>query len=255
MCCEVKMITRLQDFMRHLKVRQARIEPAEPVPAPAVSARHALLTSSLRRRFGRNDKGVAAVEFAFIAPIMLYLLIGIVDVSNAVSLNWRMVQLNRTLADITTQSASVTANELTRVFAAATAILAPYKGTLPTMSIYSVTIDKNGKATVCWASHSTGTEAKVWKDGSSVIPGWTMGATVTLPRPEMKVPNSSLIVTAAEMPFEGILSTYANMMTPGYKMSSKPLYFRPRQGSKLGPDAIEQVGQIQNDANKTNFGC
>ncbi len=190
------------------------------------------------RRLARDQRGVAAVEFGFIAPIMLLMLVGIVDISNAVSLNWRMVQLNRTLADLTSQVASVSSADITNIFAAAAATMSPYRGPAPRMSIYNVTINHAGIATVCWNSNSV----------AHSVTGWAVGTTVTLPDPAMAVPNTSFIVTAVDLTFDGIIS-------PNFDMKAKPLFFRPRQGSRLGPNNIEQVGQIQNDVARTNLGC
>lgn len=191
-----------------------------------------------RRRLARNDRGVAAVEFAFIAPIMLTMLVGIVDVSNAVSINWRMSQLNRTLADLTSQAKTLTTAESQQIFAAAAATMSPYTGPTPFMSIYNVTINAMGVATVCWTFSSY---------GSNVL-GLSPGSPVTLPNPAMAVPNSSLIMTAAKL-------NYAGLITPSFDMDAKPLFFRPRAGSILGPNSIEQVGQVLNTPGNPVYGC
>jgi Flp pilus assembly pilin Flp len=190
------------------------------------------------RRFHRDGDGVAAIEFAFIAPIMLMMLIGIVDISNAVSQNWRLSQLNRTLADLTSQFSTVDWNQSQSIFGAAAATMSPYSGPLPRMSIYNVVVNNSGIATVCWGFHS----------GPHSVLGWSGGSVVTFPNPAMAVPNSSYIVTAADM-------TYGGFIAPNFQMSSKPLYFRPRQGVNLGPRNIEQVGQVQNDLARTVYGC
>ena len=192
----------------------------------------------LLRRMGRNEKGVAAVEFAFIAPIMLTMLVGIVDISNAVSINWRMSQLNRTLADLTSQAKTLTSAESQQIFAAAAATMSPYTGPTPFMSIYNVTINAAGVAKVCWAFSSY----------ASNVLGLSAGSTVNLPNAAMAVPNSSLIMTAAKL-------NYTGLITPSFDMDTKPLFFRPRAGSILGPNNIEQVGQVQNTVGNPVYGC
>lgn len=191
-----------------------------------------------KRRLGKDESGVAAIEFAFIAPIMIAMLIGIVDVSNATSLNWRLVQLNRTLADLTSQAKTLGTADFQKIVAASTATLSPHTGAPPRMSIYNVVVNNAGIALVCWGFHSS----------PHSVMGWSGGSVVTFPNPAMAVKNSSYIVTAVDIMSEGYIS-------PDFRMGSKPLYFRPRQGERLGPNKIEQVGQIQNDANKTVYGC
>lgn len=192
--------------------------------------------ASLARRFRRNDEGVAAIEFGFIASTMLVMLIGIVDISNAVSQNWRLSQLNRTISDLASQASTMDANQGMAIFTAAAATMSPYNGPLPRMSIYSVVINGQGQARVCWAFNSTGVS----------VMGLAPGNTVVLPNAAMAVPNTSYIVTAADMTYQGSLS-------PNFDMNSKPLYFRPRQGVSLGPNNVEQVGFL--NANGTTTGC
>ncbi|HYF09566.1 MAG TPA: TadE/TadG family type IV pilus assembly protein [Acetobacteraceae bacterium] len=50
--------------------------------------RRILLT--LRRRAGDNRKGIAATEFALIAPIMITVLLAVVDIGNALQQNIRL---------------------------------------------------------------------------------------------------------------------------------------------------------------------
>jgi Flp pilus assembly protein TadG len=206
---------------------------------PAGSVRPArALRRMLRRRFGlfapaarlrRDEGGVAAVEFAFIAPIMLAMLVGIVDVSNAVSVNWRMVQLNKTLADLSSQSASLTPTDFSNIFLASASVMSPYKGKLPTMTISSVVIGSDRKARVCWS------EAR--QDGPPpnlliAAVGLTPGSIVPLPNLEMAVPNTSYIVTTTKMEYDGYI-------TPNFELNSRTLYFRPRAGNR--DTAAEQV--------------
>jgi Flp pilus assembly pilin Flp len=59
---------------------------------------------SIFRRYLKSDSGIAAIETAFIMPIMLLLYIGMVDLTNLVSMNRKMTQAAATLADVVTQS-------------------------------------------------------------------------------------------------------------------------------------------------------
>lgn len=176
----------------------------------------------LRKRFARDAEGVAAVEFAFIAPLMLTLLIGIVDISNAVSISWRLSQLNRTLADLSSQSRTMTTIERNNIFGASAATLSPYTGPAPVMVISSVVLNNTGVARVCWsASNVSGNELAA-------------NSVVTLPNIAMAVPNSSYIITNARVVYTGTLS-------PNFTMNAQRLYFRPRAGVLGGPGNAEQV--------------
>ena len=55
------------------------------------------------RHFLRADRGVAAIETAFILPFLLFLYFGMVDLTNFVSLNRRVTQATNTMADMISQ--------------------------------------------------------------------------------------------------------------------------------------------------------
>lgn len=224
--------------LQHLLRRVRR--PATPAPL-ALDSAGTRGTSSLlsrlnrqRHRLKRDDSGVAAVEFAFIAPIMLLLLIGIVDVSHAVSLNWRMVNLNKTLADLSSQTATLTTAQLDNIFTASAVVLSPYDGKLPRMTISSVIVGNDKIARVCWSeAREDGRPGPLLK----TISGLTKGTVVPMPNLQMAEPGISYIVSTTVLDFKGIIS-------PAMEMNAKTLYFRPRVGNREnGTEQVERSGQ------------
>src|SRR5215218_8403862 len=81
------------------------------------------------RRLMQDCRGVAAVEFAVIVPVMLTLFFGMVEFSNGVSVDRKVTLVARTLSDLTSQSISVSDLDLTNFTTAAKAILTPYTPT------------------------------------------------------------------------------------------------------------------------------
>jgi Flp pilus assembly pilin Flp len=220
-------------------LRRAR-RPATPAP-PTLESAGTRGTPSLlsrlthqRRRLKRDDRGVAAIEFGFIAPIMLLMLIGIVDISNAVSINWRMVNLNRTLADLSSQTATLTTAQLDNIFTASAVVLSPYEGELPRMTISSVIVGNDKIARVCWSeAREDGRPGSLLK----TISGLTKGTVVPLPNLQMAEPGISYIVTDTALDFKGIIS-------PAMEMNAKTQYFRPRAGnSENGTEQVELTDQ------------
>ncbi len=185
--------------------------------AERLRARHAL------RRLQGDESGAAAVEFGFIASIMLTMIMGIVDISNAVSVNWRMTQLNRTLADLSAQMRQVTNADLNTIFAASAATLRPHDGPMPRMVITSVVVGPDRVAKVCWSV------------GSNAAPLPT-GQVVTLPA-GLNLANTALMMTTVDMIYDGFI-------TPSFDMTASSLYYRPRQAVRGGPNNVEQVERI-----------
>jgi Flp pilus assembly protein TadG len=78
-----------------------------------------------------DRRGVAAVEFAMILPVMLVLFFGTVEFSSGVAVDRKVTLIARTLSDVTSQSLSVATADLNNFFAAGCAIMYPYAGPPP----------------------------------------------------------------------------------------------------------------------------
>jgi Flp pilus assembly pilin Flp len=55
---------------------------------------------SRRRSFARDTRGIAAVEFGLIAPVLLIMLVGVVEITRAVSIDRRFGQVTAMVADL-----------------------------------------------------------------------------------------------------------------------------------------------------------
>jgi Flp pilus assembly protein TadG len=127
------------------------------------------------RRFGRDRRGVSAVEFAFIAPVMIGLYLGCVEISDGVAVDRKVSLVAGALANLTASCGSsntnaggcanniLSATEMNNIIAASSAIIAPYDSTKLTMSVSCLSIDANQNVTMKW---STGT----LQSGSVTIP-------------------------------------------------------------------------------------
>lgn len=82
------------------------------------------------RKFVRARKGVAAIEFALIAPVLLLLYFGTVDLANWYMTHRRLVLAGSTMADLTTQSAgTVTVGNLNDYWNEVGSIIPPMRDT------------------------------------------------------------------------------------------------------------------------------
>src|ERR1700704_3178140 len=77
----------------------------------------------------RDRRGVAAIEFAIIVPVMLLMFFGTVEFSSGVAVNRKVTLMARTLSDLTSQNISVTDTQLTNLFNASAGIMMPYSAT------------------------------------------------------------------------------------------------------------------------------
>ena len=114
--------------------------------------------------YWRNNRGLAAIEFAFVLPIMLSMLLGLAELSNALGLRAAVTNMASTSADLIAQESSVTAADLTNVYGALNAMLFSYPladnngNSLVTITITSVIDGGAGQAPkVAWSCTQSGT--------------------------------------------------------------------------------------------------
>ena len=120
------------------------------------------MTSSMPRafrRFGRDRRGVSAVEFAFIAPLMIGLYLGCVEVSDGVAADRKVSLVAGALANLTAQvnPATISTADMTNILDASSAIIAPYAAGNLKMTVSCLKIDSTGMAKVQWSATRNGT--------------------------------------------------------------------------------------------------
>lgn len=98
------------------------------------------------RTFARGASGMAAVEFALIAPFMMVLFFGLVELCNALNAHQKVTSVASTAADLTGQAKSVTAADLADIFAASSAIMTPFSAS--DVSIVVTSIGGSGQRNV-----------------------------------------------------------------------------------------------------------
>lgn len=116
---------------------------------------------NLARKFSRNDKGIAAVEFALIAPILLVLYLGSIDVSQGISADRKLTQVAGTLGDLVAQSKdTLPLTALNDYFSASEAIMMPFEGSATAMALTIVYVDDGGVGRVRSARAANGATAQ-----------------------------------------------------------------------------------------------
>lgn len=134
----------------------------------------------LLRSFNRNHDGASAIEFALLAPMMIGLYFGCVEITDGIAADRKVTLTAGALANLTSQSQTITADGMTNILNASAAIIKPYSVGNLAATITCLKIDGDGIAKVAWSSTLNGTAR-------------TDGSTVTLPSDALKIPNSSLV--------------------------------------------------------------
>lgn len=178
------------------------------------------------RRFRRAETGLAAIEFAFVAPVMLLSLLGAVEVSNAMLSDRKATQVASTLADLVSQDNNVTNAEMSAIFDAGEAVLFPVTSNDVGMRVSSIVADGQGRTTVAWSS-ARGMSAR--GTGTSItVPAGMVAAGGSVVFAEISFSHDSTFGNA----FEGLESMFDSSidesMKSGWTMSDR-FYLRPRR--------------------------
>jgi Flp pilus assembly protein TadG len=92
----------------------------------------------ITRRFARDARGVAVVEFALVVPIMLLMLIGAVEASRAIGMDRRMSLVTTMVADLVAREQKMTSADLTAIYKIVNQVMSPYDASSLKVSVIPV---------------------------------------------------------------------------------------------------------------------
>lgn len=161
--------------------------------------------------FRRDRRGVSAVEFALIAPFMILLYLGAVEVSLALSIDRKITSTASALADLVAQDDIITDDEIVDILNAGKVIVAPFDPDPLQIRISSVMMDTNGNTKVQWSD----------ADGTSP---YAEGGSVTVPDGVL-TSNRSIIMVEVAYRYE----TMFNELGVNQFNISEVFYLRPRR--------------------------
>ena len=166
----------------------------------------------------RTDRrGAAAVEFAFILPILLIFYLGTFEGSQAISANRKVEAVANTVGDLVARSSTMNATRLANITDIAAAILSPFPVDGLGMTVTAVRVNAAGKATVDWSRATKGTALAA-------------GSTYTLPSDLKAFTDTYLVFSSVTYSYKTMFS-FGDMipdMTMGTTYS-----FRPRKSAEI----------------------
>lgn len=149
-------------------------------------------------KFGRfrtlfaDRSGASAIEFAFLAPVLLAIYISSFEITEGYTTARKVLKAAGTVSDIVSRQSSVDKAYLNDMVDTAEATVAPDSTVGMTMKITGVTIDSAGNAKVLWSWNELGNAP------------YATGAAVSVPN-DMRAPSSFLIHTEITLPHQILL--------------------------------------------------
>ena len=118
--------------------------------------------NGLCRRFLASQRGVAALEFAFVMPVLLILFLSSFDVGNAIILYLKVRTATYELAAITNQygtgsTAQISTSTMSSITSATSQVMAPFSASSAVVTISQIRAASNTSAAVSWSYSVNGT--------------------------------------------------------------------------------------------------
>ena len=185
------------------------------------------LRQSLTARFVRklsprslwcNRKGVASIEFAMIAPVMVMMFMGIVEFSQAITVDRRVNQVASSTADLIARTDSTITGDLNSIMDVVEVLMRPYSDMPMKVTVSNVIASSSNASNtvVCW-SHN-------YHCG---VNNYSVGDSYTLPTGVVEAGESVVVVEVEYANTPLIFSCFIN----GTIDFDDKFYLKPRLSS------------------------
>jgi len=186
----------------------------------------------------KNKDGVAAIEFAFVAPVMIALYLGLAEVSLLISADRNVSHATSVTGDLATQEETLNVNEIEDIFNATLAVLGTTFTQSQSVSIdmISFEVDSSGDTQeVGYASFGTGFTSKFDSAGTSAT---------------LLNQTSGLIVTRIKYGYSSPSQTFVQSPT-----LSETFMLKPRKSKSIPFSTATVTCSVANSANGARANC
>jgi len=164
------------------------------------------------RHLARDSRGVAAVEFALLLPILLLLYFGVVELTQGVMTQQRANHVAATVGDLVSQSSSLASADVADIFSVGATVMYPYPTTSLKLRVSSLTADSHGNVTI------------VWSQGSGGLIALTKGSAVSGLPTSVIAPSESVVMSESQYTYTSVFG----QILPAPVVFNEKAYFHPR---------------------------
>lgn len=180
-------------------------------------------------------RGVAAVEFGLLLPILLIFWLGSNELGQALMLDRRVTTTTSTVADLIAQTGSLTVAQVDEILELSDVLMAPalmslYKSNKFKITVMNIEKDGDGNLTVRWSREKTGA-------GAGAAGDYPKDSTVTAAQidpnfdADVILPNSQQIIAKAEYDYTPTVGRVIKENYGGTIKLSEIFFLAPRQGA------------------------
>lgn len=186
-------------------------------------------------RLGADRRGVAAVEFAFVVPLLLSMYFVTMEVSQAIEANKKVSRIASLVADLVTQQQATSKSEVDAIMQIGESLLQPYNRSRPKIVVTAIEItdEETPKVQVFWSRklENGATSVDQAKGETTTVPAALKTRGSFLVRVEAYLDYKPVIAWAAsDKPALGLTAAFTNI-------SMKETYhLRPRMSQQVKCD-------------------
>lgn len=182
-------------------------------------------------RYRSDKRGVAAIEFAMIVPIMFFMFVGAVELSQAITVDRRVTQVASSVADLVARKeTSISQTEITDILRIGGYIVAPYS-----QSPLEVTLRNVSSSSADASKTKSSWRCTFLGAGKDPTPSCTcLNETFTLPS-NLVSTNDSVVVAEVAYTYTPFIFDYFlkkalpnSSSGPGTYTLSETIYMKPR---------------------------
>ncbi len=176
------------------------------------------------QRLWLDRRGALIAEFAASMPMLLILVMSGTEISRYIILQQKLDRATTAVADLVSQEEEITTPEVTAVFDAIPAIIAPFEITGRGMFIVTSVIKEDDQIKVAWQRSSTGSYVATSRIGSP-------GGPATLPSGMTIRTNETIIVAESFYRYEPMFAPTQFTSWAEVEEQYHQAFYRPRFGA------------------------
>ncbi|MFN3520789.1 MAG: TadE/TadG family type IV pilus assembly protein [Phenylobacterium sp.] len=165
----------------------------------------------------QDRRGVSAVEFALIAPVMIVLYLAMTEVTMGLMANRRADHVASAIGDLVAQVSTTSTDDISDVFTVGEAIMSPFPTGSLNMRLSSVKADAGGTPKVVW-SRSQGL----------ALPAYADNTVIDLPD-DLVAPGESVIMSETRYTY----TSPVGQILPTPLRFNDVYYLRPRRATEV----------------------
>ena len=214
-----------------MTIKNDGTHPNDPMPARPTGILSRIRTHLAR--LGRDRGGVAAIEFAFVAPVLLVTYFMTMEVSQGLEVSKKTGRIAIIVGDLVTQQQSLNKADLDAIMRIGEAVIQPYNRSKPSIYVTAIEItnEDTPKAKVAWSRKLVNGAANNYL---------SVGSTITTVPDELMIAGSFLIRAESSLEYTPVVVWSAGdeaafgMASAFDKLDmSDRYYLRPRMSQKV----------------------